>query len=233
MKRKLMLLMTCLMIGIGLVNAQVSKVTGNVTSEEDGLPVVGASVLVKGTTVGTVTDIDGNFTLTNVPSSAGTLVISFIGMQSQEVKVKPVVKVVLKSDAEVLDEVVVTGYGVQRKASFTGAASIVGEEAIAKKNDANFVKVLEGSVPGVQMNNSTSMPGVWGSVYIRGRASLNSGTQPLYVIDGMPVNSDTDAMSTSDNNMVDPMSSINPADIESITVLKDAAATAIYWFTCC
>lgn len=132
------------------------------------------------------------------------------------------------SDAEVLDEVVVTGYGVQRKASFTGAASIVGEEAIAKKNDANFVKVLEGSVPGVQMNNSTSMPGVWGSVYIRGRASLNSGTQPLYVIDGMPVNSDTDAMSSSGNNMVDPMSSINPADIESITVLKDAAATAIY-----
>ena len=220
--------MTCLMIGIGLVNAQISKVTGNVTSEEDGLPVVGASVLVKGTTVGTVTDIDGNFTLTNVPSSAGTLVISFIGMQSQEVKIKPNVKVVLKSDAEVLDEVVVTGYGVQRKASFTGAASIVGEEAIAKKNDANFVKVLEGSVPGVQMNNSTSMPGVWGSVYIRGRASLNSGTQPLYVIDGMPVNSDTDAMSTSANNMVDPMSSINPADIESITVLKDAAATAIY-----
>ena len=228
MKRKLMLLMTCLMIGIGLVNAQISKVTGNVTSEEDGLPVVGASVLVKGTTVGTVTDIDGNFTLTNVPSSAGTLVISFIGMQSQEVKIKPNVKVMLKSDAEVLDEVVVTGYGVQRKASFTGAASIVGEEAIAKKNDANFVKVLEGSVPGVQMNNSTSMPGVWGSVYIRGRASLNSGTQPLYVIDGMPVNSDTDAMSTSANNMVDPMSSINPADIESITVLKDAAATAIY-----
>lgn len=228
MKRKLMLLMTCLMIGIGLVNAQISKVTGNVTSEEDGLPVVGASVLVKGTTVGTVTDIDGNFTLTNVPSSAGTLVISFIGMQSQEVKIKSNVNVVLKSDAEVLDEVVVTGYGVQRKASFTGAASIVGEEAIAKKNDANFVKVLEGSVPGVQMNNSTSMPGVWGSVYIRGRASLNSGTQPLYVIDGMPVNSDTDAIRTSDNNMVDPMSSINPADIESITVLKDAAATAIY-----
>lgn len=149
-------------------------------------------------------------------------------MKTQEVKIKPNVNVVLMSDAEVLDEVVVTGYGVQRKASFTGAASIVGEEAIAKKNDANFVKVLEGSVPGVQMNNSTSMPGVWGSVYIRGRASLNSGTQPLYVIDGMPVNSDTDAMSSSDNNMVDPMSSINPADIESFTVLKDAAATAIY-----
>lgn len=220
--------MTLLVIGIGLVNAQISKVTGNVTSEEDGLPIVGASVLVKGTTVGTVTDIDGNFTLTNVPSSAKTLVISYIGMQTQEVAIKSNVKVLLKSDAQALDEVVVTGYGVQRKASFTGAASILGEDAIAKKSDANFVKVLEGAVPGVQMNNSTSMPGVWGSVYIRGRASLNSGTQPLYVIDGMPVNSDTDAMSSSDNNMVDPMSSINPSDIESITVLKDAAATAIY-----
>ena len=82
MKRKLMLLMACLMIGIGLVNAQVKKVTGHVTSDEDGLPVVGASVLVKGTTVGTVTDIDGNFTLNNVPSSAGTLIISFIGLQT-------------------------------------------------------------------------------------------------------------------------------------------------------
>lgn len=161
-------------------------------------------------------------------SSAKTLVISYIGMETQKVAVVPNVKVSLKSNAELLDEVVVTGYGVQRKASFTGAAAVVGEEALAKKNDANFVKVLEGAVPGVQMNNSTSMPGVWGSVYVRGRASLNSGTQPLYVIDGMPVNSDTDAMSSSDNNMVDPMASINPADIESITVLKDAAATAIY-----
>ena len=107
MKRKLMLLMTCLFIGIGLVNAQVSKVTGTVTTHEDGLPVVGASVLVKGTTVGTVTDIDGNFTITNVPSSAGTLVISFIGMKTQEVAIKPVVKVSLHSDTEVLDEVMV------------------------------------------------------------------------------------------------------------------------------
>lgn len=114
MKRKLMLLMTCLMIGIGLVNAQISKVTGNVTSEEDGLPVVGASVLVKGTTVGTVTDIDGNFTLTNVPSSAGTLVISFIGMQTQEVKIAPMLKVVLKSDSEQLDEVMVVAYGTAK-----------------------------------------------------------------------------------------------------------------------
>ena len=228
MKRKLMLLMTCLFIGIGLVNAQVSKVTGVVTSYEDGLPVVGASVLVKGTTVGTVTDIDGNFTLNNVPSSARTLVVSFIGMKSQEVAIKEVVKVVLHSDTEVLDEVVVTGYGVQKKASFTGAAAIVDDKAIAKRTDANFVKALEGNVPGVQMSNSTSMPGVWNEIYVRGRGSLNSGTQPLYVIDGMPVNSESDGMSSSSNNNFDPMAAINPSDIESVTVLKDAAATAIY-----
>ena len=139
-------------------------------------------------------------------------------------------KVSMKPDTEVLDEVVVTGYGVQRKASFTGAAAVVGKDVLAKKTDANFVKALEGAVPGIQMNNSTSMPGIWGSIYVRGRGSLNSGTQPLYVIDGMPVDSDTDdnSLTYSANNTIDPMSSLNPADIESITVLKDAAATAIY-----
>lgn len=158
------------------------------------------------------------------------MVISYIGMRTQEVAIKANVRVALKADTEILDEVVVTGYGVQRKASFTGAATVVGKEVLSKKTDANFVKALEGAVPGIQMNNSSSMPGVWGSIYVRGRGSLNSGTQPLYVIDGMPVESDTDdnSLTYTSNNTVDPMSSINPADIESITVLKDAAATAIY-----
>ena len=98
MKRKLMLLLTCLFVGIGLVTAQITKVTGTVISEEDGLPVVGASILVKGTTVGTVTDMDGKFTLSNVPSSAKTLVVSFIGMKSQELPMKSIMKVVLSSD---------------------------------------------------------------------------------------------------------------------------------------
>ena len=139
-------------------------------------------------------------------------------------------KVSMKPDTEVLDEVVVTDCGGQRKASVTGAAAGVGGSIVAKKTDANFVKALEGAVPGIQMNNSTSMPGIWGSIYVRGRGSLNSGTQPLYVIDGMPVDSDTDdnSLTYSTNNTIDPMSSLNPADIESITVLKDAAATAIY-----
>ncbi|MBD9168484.1 MAG: TonB-dependent receptor [Parabacteroides johnsonii] len=158
------------------------------------------------------------------------MVISFVGMKTQEMGVKPTLNVVLESDTEVLDEVVVTGYGVQRKASFTGAASIVGKDVLAKKNDANFVKALEGTVPGIQMNNSSSMPGVWGSIYVRGRGSLNSGTQPLYVIDGMPIDSDRDdnSFNYSSNNTLDPMAALNPADIENITVLKDAAATAIY-----
>ena len=230
MKRKLMLLLACLFVGIGLVTAQTQKVTGVVISEEDGQPVIGASVLVKGTQIGAITGVDGDFTLPNVPSSAKTLVISYIGMKTQEVSIRANMKVSMKPDTEVLDEVVVTGYGVQRKASFTGAAAVVGKDVLAKKTDANFVKALEGAVPGIQMNNSTSMPGIWGSIYVRGRGSLNSGTQPLYVIDGMPVDSDTDdnSLTYPTNNTIDPMSSLNPADIESITVLKDAAATAIY-----
>ena len=149
-------------------------------------------------------------------------------MKTQEVAIKPVVNVVLHSDTEVLDEVVVTGYGVQKKASFTGAAAVVDDKTLAKRTDANFVKALEGNVPGVQMSNSTSMPGVWSEIYVRGRGSLNSGTQPLYVIDGMPVSSESDGIWSGTNDYFDPMAAVNPADIESVTVLKDAAATAIY-----
>ncbi|MCS2767733.1 carboxypeptidase-like regulatory domain-containing protein [Bacteroides thetaiotaomicron] len=113
MKRKLMLLLACLFVGISLVTAQTQKVTGVVISEEDGQPVVGASVLVKGTIKGTITDIDGNFNLANVPSSAKTLQISCISMQTQEVAIKPNLKVVLRSDAQQIDEVVVTAMGIK------------------------------------------------------------------------------------------------------------------------
>ena len=203
------------MIGIGLVNAQISKVTGNVTSEEDGLPVVGASVLVKGTTVGTVTDIDGNFTLTNVPSSAGTLVISFIGMQSQEVKIKSNVKVVLKSDAEALDEVVVVAYGTAKKESLTGSVSVVDSKKIEKRLTTSVTGALEGSAPGVQVNNSYGEPGAAPSIRIRGFGTLVSGaSEPLYVVDGVPF----------DGNIAE----LNSNDIESMSILKDAASSALY-----
>ena len=226
--KRFTLTVASLLMGMTAVMAQNTKVTGQVL-DENGEPVIGASVVVKGTTIGTVTDFDGNFTL-DVPSNGKQLEISYVGMKKVEVGVSSRVKAVLESDSQALDEVVVTGYGVQKKASFTGAASIIGEDVLSKKTDANFVKALEGSVPGVQMNNSSSMPGVWGSIYVRGRGSLNSGTQPLYVIDGMPIDSDTDknSLNSESNNQLDPMSTLNPSDIENITVLKDAAATAIY-----
>ena len=202
------------MIGIGLVNAQVSKVTGNVTSEEDGLPVVGASVLVKGTTVGTVTDIDGNFTLTNVPSSAGTLVISFIGMQSQEVKIKPNVKVVLTSDSEQLEEVMVVAYGTAKKSAFTGSAATIKNEKITSRQTSNVTNALAGQVAGVQTTSSTGQPGKDATVRIRGIGSISASNTPLYVVDGVPYDGEISAISTS--------------DIESMTVLKDAASNALY-----
>lgn len=228
MKRKLMLLMTLLVIGIGLVNAQVSKVTGNVTSEEDGLPVVGASVLVKGTTVGTVTDIDGNFTLTNVPSSAKTLVISFIGMQTQEVAVKSMVKVILKPDAQTLDEVVVTGYGNFKKASFTGAASTVNTGNLENVPVLSVEEKLSGSVPGVTFSSSSSNPGAVSSIRIRGMGSINAGNDPLYVIDGTPVTSGNVSEFTYSDAGTNILATLNTNDIESITVIKDAAAASLY-----
>ena len=227
MKERVLVLLACLFASFTLAMAQSRTVRGTV-ADEAGDPIIGASVLVKGTNTGTITDIDGAFVLSNVPSNASTLVISYVGMKTQEVAIANNVQVVMANDAEMLEEVVVTGYGSQRKASFTGAATVVGQEAISRKTDANFVKSLEGTVTGLTMSNSTSMPGTWASVNIRGLGSLSSNDQPLYVIDGMPVNSDSDTMSSSSNNSLDPMASINPNDIESVTVLKDAAATAIY-----
>jgi hypothetical protein len=179
MKRKLMLLMTCLFIGIGLVNAQVSKVTGTVIAEEDGLPVVGASVVVKGTTNGTITDMDGKFVLTNVPSSAKTLMVSFIGMKTVEVPVARTINVVLKSDTKVLDEVMVVAFGTQKKSAFTGAATVVGSEELSKHVTTNVANALVGSTPGLQLRGGSGAPGAGqGSIKIRGIASMYADTEP-------------------------------------------------------
>ena len=216
MKRKLMLLMTCLFIGIGLVNAQISKVTGTVVSEEDGLPVVGASILVKGTTMGTVTDLDGKFTLENLPSTAKTLMISYIGMHTQEVAIQRTLSIVLKADTETLDEVIVVAYGTAKKSAFTGSASVMKADKLEKRQVSNLTNALSGSVSGVQTVSYNGQPGTSAKVYIRGIGSMNSSvdTDPLYVVDGIPFEGD--------------ISSINTQDIESMTVLKDAAASALY-----
>ena len=224
MKRKLMLLLTCLFVGIGLVTAQITKVTGTVISEEDGLPVVGASILVKGTTVGTVTDMDGKFTLSNVPSSAKTLVVSFIGMATQEVSIKANLQISLKADTEVLDEVMVVAYGTAKKASFTGSASVMKAGEISTQKES-LVKSLEGKVAGVRVGGSTGDPGSDQKILIRGIGSINGSTQPLYVVDGVPVVNDDMSSGLKSQSV---LSSINPDDIASMTILKDAAAASLY-----
>ncbi len=161
-------------------------------------------------------------------SSAKTLQVSFVGMQTQEVAIRPTVKVILKTDSEVLDEVVVTGYGVTKKAAFTGAATTLGAGKIESKNDANPIKALEGTIPGLQMSVGSGQPGAPATIYIRGRNSLNSGTQPLYVVDGVQYFADAVGVRSSEGQEVSPLASLNSNDIESITVLKDATATSIY-----
>ena len=221
MRRKFMLLLTCLFVGIGLVAAQTSRVSGIVISDEDGEPVVGATVLVEGTSQGTVTDIDGKFTINNVPGTAKTLLVSYIGMETTEAAITSgLIRVVMRTNAEVLDEVVVTGYGVTRKAAFTGAATTVGSEELASKNDANPIKALEGTVPGLQMNIGSGQPGAPATIFIRGRNSLNSGTQPLYVIDGVAFDNDAVGIRSDEGQTTSPLSTINAQDIESITVNK-------------
>ena len=152
-------------------------------------------------------------------------------METQEVAVKPHLKVVMNSDTKHLDEVIVTGYGVTKKAAFTGAAQVVNSEALTKRTDANFMKSLEGSVAGLQVSSFTGQPGAFSSTTIRGKGSVNSGTEPLFVVDGIAIY--TDKMGGySDAGRGDmassPLANMNPNDIENITVLKDATATAIY-----
>ena len=202
-------------------------VSGQVLDAANDEPLIGATVQGVGVSQGAATDVDGRFIL-NLPDNVKYVNVSYVGYESQQVAITNNMVIRLKANDLMLSDVVVTGYGTVKRAAFTGAASTLDGEVLKKKADANFVKTLEGTVTGVQMNNSTSMPGTWSSIYVRGRGSLNSGTQPLYVIDGIPVNSDADAMSSSYNNQMDPMAAINPNDIESVTVLKDAAATAIY-----
>ncbi len=223
--KKFLLLLVTVVVAL-TASAQTLNVRGVVLQASDEEPVVGATVKAQGTTIGTMTDANGEFTLT-IPSTVKRIEVSFIGMYPVTVDVKPNMRILMEESENVLDEVVVTGYGATRKAAFTGAASIVNGDVVDRKSDVNFVKSLEGQVTGFQYNNSTSAPGQWGSVYVRGMGSLSSSSQPLYVIDGVPVNSDYDDMSST-NSYFDPMSAYNPSDIESVTVLKDAAATAIY-----
>ena len=206
-----MTFLTLFFLGIGVVMAQ-TQVRGTVVDDK-GEPVIGASVQLKSDkTKGASTDIDGNFTL-SVPNNA-VLVVSSIGMVSQEVTAKPVMKITLKSDTKILDDVVVVAYGTAKKSSLTGASTSVDKKQLEMRPVSNLSNALSGVAPGVQTTTANGQPGSSVGIRIRGFGSINASSSPLYIVDGAPY----------DGNISD----LNPADIENMTILKDAASTAIY-----
>lgn len=214
MVRKIVLsLIAMLGGGILLSSAQNTQISGRVTGI-DGTPVAGATVVVEGTTLGTTTGADGKFALAAPAES--TLSISFIGYRPAQVAVagKTVVEVVLDEDSHSIDDVIVVAYGTAKKESFTGSASVIKTEEIAKRQVSNVTNALSGVTAGVQATSANGQPGEDATVRIRGIGSLAASNKPLYVIDGVPYDGQ--------------ISSINVSDIESMTVLKDAAASAIY-----
>ena len=190
------------------------KVSGKVV-DATGEPVIGASVIVKGTSNGTVTDLDGKFEMPNVPSGS-RLEISYVGYRTQNIAVdgKSQLSVTLEEDKQLLDEVVVVGYGVQRKSDVTGALTRVGEKELNSKPVNNAFEALQGKAAGVDITTS-ERPGTVGGIAIRGQRSISAGKGPLYVVDGVPLQSGG-------------IEALNPRDIESIDILKDASSTAIY-----
>lgn len=213
MKKFLLLLSVCF-IAFGQVLAQSQTISGTVLNAADDEPIIGASVQVKGTSKGTITDVDGKFSLEVEPASV--LVVSFIGMGTQEVAAKDGVVINLSEDSKQLEEVMVVAFGTSTKKSFTGAASVVKADDITKRQTSNVTGALAGQVAGVQGLSTSGQPGTTSSVIIRGIGSMYASNAPLYVIDGVPAASN------------DEISTLSNADIESVTVLKDAASNALY-----
>ena len=226
MKKKFTLASLILAMGMGTIFAQNTQVTGHIV-DENGEPVIGATIIVKGTSIGTVTDFDGNFSL-EVPANGKQLEVSYVGMEKQIVAVAPNVNVELKSDSQALDEVVVTGYGSFKKSSFTGSASSITTEGLKDIPALNVQDKLAGAVAGVQISSTSGQPGAVASVRIRGMGSINAGNEPLYVIDGVPMQSSNMNGFEYDDAGNSPLSTINSNDIESMTVIKDAAAASLY-----
>ena len=213
MKQRLTMFFACLFLSIGMALAQ-SRLTGTVTSAEDGQPVVGASVKAKGLNAGAVTNVDGEFTI-NVP--VGTeLEITYLGMVPKTVKAANNMSIVLESDSHTLEGVVVTGYGSARKlGTIAGSVSSVSGDALSLRPSASVSDALQGQVAGLQVFTSSGEPSAVSSMTIRGVTSINASTEPLYILDGSEISANT-------------FVSLNPNDIENITVLKDASSTAIY-----
>lgn len=217
-----------LLITASFTYAQGQIVSGKVTSGEDGGALPGVNVVIKGSALGTVTDVDGTYKLT-VPTQGSTLTFSFIGFQSTEVEIgdRTVIDVSLSADVTQLSEVVVTGYGQRSANSFTGSAVTMDKSKFQNIPVTNLEQSLQGNVAGLQLSASSGTPGSSQEIRIRGLSSINASNEPLFVIDGIPmVTGNNQQTSTSGNLGV--LSAINANDIESLTVLKDAGATALY-----
>ena len=209
--KKIFTLMFLAAMSIGLF---AQKQVSGVVVYENGDPVIGASIQAQGTTQGTISDYDGKFEM-EVPESVKTLVISYVGMATQEVAAGKNLKITMKENSEIIQEVVVTGYGTVSKGAYAGSAQAVKAEDIEKKNPSDITKALAGEVAGVQVVNSSGQPGSVASIRIRGIGSINASSTPLYVVDGIPLDAGS-------------ISSIDPSDIASTTILKDATATSLY-----
>lgn len=224
--KKLCLLLACVVfVGVNFLQAQTVQITGTITSSEDGQPIPGVSIQVKGTTIGVVTDLQGNYSI-NVPQTATTLVVSFLGFRTQEIEIqgRQVINLQLEFDVLDLEEIVVVGYGVQRKREVTGSISQVKGNDLASLAMPSFDQQLAGRAAGVQVTQQTGIIGEAPRIRIRGISSISSGTYPLIVVDGQPIITGDQGGYASTNALAD----INPSDIESIEILKDGSATAIY-----
>ena len=212
-KRLWSFLAVCLMT-VSMAFAQ-KTVSGTVYDIETGEPVVGASVMVVGTSTGAATDVNGKFTITNAPANAKMLKVSYIGMADQEVAIKSNLKVYMEPINNEVDEVFVVAFGTSTKKQFTGSATVIDAGDIAKHTSTNVVNTLAGSVPGLQIRGASGAPGAGtGDINIRGIASMYASTSPLIIVDGAPYPAS--------------ITNINPDDVESITVIKDAASAALY-----
>ena len=226
MEKRLTMFFVSLFLCVGSVLAQ-TKVTGTVYSQEDGQPIIGAAVKVDGTQTGMLTDVNGRFSLT-LPDGKMTLTISYLGYESKTLQAKNGMRVFLKADAATLDEVVVTAMGISRQQKTLGySATQLDNEELTVGKMTDVTSALAGKVAGVQISASSADPGTANSVIIRGFSSINGNNQPLYVVDGVPLQQ-TSLLSQGHQEAMGGVSSVNPNDIESMTVLKGAAATAIY-----
>lgn len=198
-KFKVFVLLIMLSLSMGYALAQTQTVEGVVISEEDNEPVIGASVLVKGTSIGASTDIEGKFSISRIPASAKTLQVFYIGMETQEVPIKPHVKIILKSDAQILDEVVVTGMTQVDKRLFTGASTKLGGDNVKLDGLPDPSRALEGRAAGVSVQNVSGTFGAAPKIRVRGATSIYGSSKPLWVVDGVimedVVEVDADALS--------------------------------------